>query len=223
MIDRIADIGEWCVLIGFLLFALFLFSIIILFICKGFRMAYYKLFPNKKLNSASEINSQYGIIGHFIDVINQELKASICKGDKIDYIKNRIQLEGQVLKLKASIDGYYSIEHKSDTDKKKKLDEILLEIIDYRMQMVGLSIICNNANHIDKQKTILLFTDLKNELNNISEELDVLQIHRAIQNYLSKHSYADMEIGKELNEQIKKIEAEVEKIKQAKYNGQAQQ
>ena len=212
MIGRIADIGEWCVLIGFLLFALFLFSIIILFICKGFRMAYYKLFPNKQLNSASEINSQYGIIGDFIDVITQELKTPICKGDKIDYIKKHIQLKGQVLKIKASIDGYYSIEHKSDIDKKKKYDEILLEIIDFYMQMTALSIISNNDNHPDKQKVIMLCTDLKNKLNKISGT-DVIEIHRAIQNFISKHRNTDIEIiDKELNEQIKKIEAEAETI-----------
>ena len=212
MIDRIVDIGEWCVLIGFLLFALFLFSIIILFICKGFRMAYYKLFPNKKLNSASEINSQYGIIGEFIDVIKQDLNTPICKGDKIDYIKKHIQLKGQVLKIKASIDGYYSIEHKSDIDKKKKYDEILLEIIDFYMQMTALSIISNNDNHPDKQKVIMLCTDLKNKLNKISGT-DVIEIHRAIQNFISKHRNTDIEIiDKELNEQIKKIEAEAETI-----------
>lgn len=209
MIDRIVDIGEWCVLIGFLLFALFIFSIIILFICKGFRMAYYKLFPNKQLNSASEINSQYGIINGFIDLIYHEQQTTKDKESHVSLLKKRAQLKGQVLKIKASIDGYYSIEHKSDIDKKKKYDEILLEIIDFYMQMTALSIISNNDNHPDKQKVIMLCTDLKNKLNKISGT-DVIEIHRAIQNFISKHRNTDIEIiDKELNEQIKKIEAEV--------------
>lgn len=223
MIDRIVDIGEWCVLIGFLLFALFIFSIIILFICKGLRMAYYKLFPNKKQNSASEINSQYGIINRFIDLAYHEQQTTKCKGNQASLLKKRVQLIGQELKIKASIDGYFSIDQKSDTDKKEKLDEIFLDIIDFYMQKAAFSIINNSANHADKKKLIDLCTDIKNELDNISGKPKVIEIHRAIQNFLSKHSNADMEIDKELNEYITKIEEAVTRITQAKDNGQAKQ
>lgn len=223
MENIIDQVWDWCLLIGHFLIALCVISLIFLLICKGIHIVYISIFLSPKRNIVSGLESQYRTFKNYIDIINNELQTANRYEDKVSFFKARLQLQGLELKIKASIEGYFSIDQKSDTDKKKKLDEILLEIIDYRMRMVGLSIICNNANHIDKQKTILLFTELKNELNNISEELDVLQIHRAIQNYLSKHSYADMEIGKELNEQIKKIEAEVEKIKQAKDNGQAQQ
>ena len=171
-----------------------------------------KILPENNSKSASEINSQYGIIGEFIDVIKQDLNTPICKGNEIDYIKKHIQLKGQELKIKASIDGYYSIEHKSDIDKKKKLDEILLEIIDFYMQMSAMSIISNNGNHPDKQKVVLLCTDLKNKLDQISGT-DVIEIHRAIQGFISKHRNTGIEIiDNELNEQIKKIEAEAAKI-----------
>lgn len=211
--DKIYIVCEWSLFFILICLSIIVICALILITKQMIGYVLDNLIPKSNSNSATEIYSQYGVINRFIDLAYHEQKTTKCKGSQVSFLKKRVQLVGQELKIKASIDGYFSIDQKSDTDKKEKLDEIFLDIIDFYMQKAAFSIINNSVNHADKQKLIDLCTDLKNELDNISGKPEVIEIHRAIQNYLSKHSNADMEIDKELNEYITKINAEVEKTK----------
>ena len=214
-------VSEYCRLIGDFFFTLCVIVLLFWLVGKLICFLYNNLFSWPKSKIAYEFGRQYELLSDIFDLIDNDIQTAKCN-DNQD--KRRLQLKGEILRIKNLLDSCSNTNNISDEEKGKVLNKLSIQLKDFYDRMKAESdldkvIYCNNTEDINK-----LCSNIKNMLNEPSESCLTKLKKKIVNVFCNKHKNANIEsIKKEINQYADKIKEEVEKINIGQDNGQTQQ
>lgn len=210
------DVYELCKLIVSIILALFCIIDLVLIMWKLICLLYKRMFsPTIKIRT--EWGLQYELLRDMFDLIDNEIQTVKCN-DK------RLQLKGEILRIKNYLDSYSDTNNISDEEKGKVLNKLLNLLKDFYDRMNAESDSDKGIYHDCTEDINKLCSNIKDMLNEPSESYLTKLKKKIINIFCNKHKNPNIEsIKNEINQHADKIKKEVEKIKQAKDYGQAQQ